>query len=286
MNILFVIPTKDGGEGFNELMNSIKINIAFAQKQGFNFSYKTILIVNGDLKKPNYFLNRNNDLRLFFNVIEVNFSGKIRSINHVLLKDNSDIVVILDDDVFFGEDLLFSALNEFRNDSTLRLIGFKNQATDYSGVNFITKFKHDIINVRSLCDLYENADPFLYGRFIVCKKEYLIVPNDIINEDLYLSIINDEFFTILPNKVFYNGEYSIFRHIKRVLRIEAGRIQLSKIFKGEYNKITNKCIRKIDQKKVRDLKLYYRICYFLYRKLRILTNKIIPLFIRHRTNHW
>lgn len=286
MNILFLIPTKDGGEGFYKLMNSIKINISFAKKQGFDFSYKTILIINGNPRKPNSFLSLNNELDVFFNVIKVNFSGKIRAINHVLLKENSDIVVVLDDDVFFGEDLLFSALNKFRNESTLRLIGFKNQVTDYSGVNFITKFKHDIINARSLCDLYDNIDPFLFGRFIVCKKEYLVVPNDIINEDLYLSIINDKFFTILPEKVFYNGEYSIFRHIKRVLRIEAGRIQLSKIFKEEYNKITSKSIRKIDQKKVRELKLYYRICYFLYKKLRVLTNKIVPLFIKHKTNHW
>lgn len=286
MNILFLIPTKDGGEGFYKLMNSIKVNIAFAKKQGVDFSYKVILIINGDPKKPNYFLSTDSDLRSLLNVIQVPFSGKVRSINHVLSQENSDVVVILDDDVFFGGDLLFSALNKFKNDSALRLIGFKNQVTDYVGVNFIDKFTHDIINIRSICDLYEIIDPFLFGRFIVCKKEYLVVPNDIINEDLYLSIINDKFFIILPNKVFYIGESSIFRHIKRVLRIEAGRKQLSKIFKEKYYKIINKSIRKIDQKKVKKLGLYYRICYFFYKKLRVLTNKIIPLFIRHKTSHW
>jgi hypothetical protein len=276
MNILFLIPTKDGGEGFDKLMNSIKINIVFAKKESFDFSYKIILIINGNPQKPNYFLSLNNDLRIFFKIIEVNFSGKIRSINYVLSKENSDIVVILDDDVFFAEDLLLSALNKLKNDRTLRLVGFKNQVIEYSGLNFIIKFKYNIINIRSLCDLYENMDPFLFGRFLVCKKEYLLVPDDIINEDLYLSIINDKFFVILPKKVFYIGECSILKHIKRVLRIETGRIQLSKIFKDEYKKITNKSVRRIDKEKVLKLKLYYRICYFLYIKLRILTNKIIP----------
>lgn len=284
MKISFLIPTKDGGDGFSKLVESIKSNISYANNNGIYFEYEAILIINGDPRKPEKYIDSNKSVRNFFQVKKINLLGKIISINYLLTKTTSDIVVILDDDVYFKERLLFLALSKLKTNQDLKLIAFQNHALPYVGKNIINNFFYDIINIRSLKNLYVGIDPF--GRFLVCKREALTVPNEIINDDLYLSLIHDEHFLILPEEVFYMGEYSLLKHVKRVLRLKAGRDQLKKLFPELYKKLLNKSKRKIDQQKLESIGLYYKICYSLYKILRFVTNSIIVNLFKHRTSYW
>ncbi|HBD92841.1 MAG TPA: hypothetical protein DC057_01565 [Spirochaetia bacterium] len=261
MKISFLIPTKDGGDGFSKLAESIKSNINYANRNGLYFEYEVILIINGDPQKPEKYINSDENVRNFFQIEKINLLGKMVSVNYLLAKTTSDIIIILDDDVYFGEKLLFFALTELLINQDLRLVAFQNRALPYDGKNIINTFFYDIINIRSLKSLYMGIDPFLFGRFLVCKREALTVPNEIINEDLYLSLINDGHFLILPEEVFYVGEHSLLKHIKRVLRLEAGRDQLKKIFPESYEKLLNKNGRKIDQQKIKSIDLYHKMCY-------------------------
>lgn len=286
MKIVFVIPTKDGGEGFEKLINSINNNVEFASNKISDLETETYFIINGEVKKPLSFIENNKLINESAKVFIVDFLGKMKSINYCLNKVKADLYVMLDDDVYFEKELLYLALEEIKKDSSLRMVSFQTRALPYSGKNIISKFFYDVINIRSLKRLYGNVDPFLFGRFILSYPENLIVPDKIINEDLYLSIINDGKFKIRSEEVFYIGEHSIVKHVKRVLRIEAGRDQVAKLFGDKYKEITNKSKRTIDKDALRKLELYYRFCYFNYRILRFITNSVISKIFKHNKTHW
>ncbi len=59
MKISFLVPTKDGGEGFSELIKSIKSNINYAYEKGYDFKYEVVLIINGDSHKPLSYIKSN-----------------------------------------------------------------------------------------------------------------------------------------------------------------------------------------------------------------------------------
>ncbi len=286
MKISFLIPTRNGGEGFTELFKSIRSNIDYSYTQGTYFDYDVLLIINGNSQKPLSYLKSNKNVYNFVKIKKVSVLGKIKSINSCLKDNTSDIIVILDDDVFFEKELLSFALGDLNSNPELRLVSFQTRALPYPGHNPLKRFSYDVINIRSLKKLYKNIDPFLFGRFIVAKRDVVVVPDYIINEDLYLSLIHDKYYLIRPEEIFYIGEHSIWRHTKRVLRIEAGRKQAKEIFGAVYNNILNKNEREIDLIKLGNLSLYYKICYNCYCILRFFTNSIISKLFKHKTIYW
>lgn len=285
MKIVFLIPSKDGGEGFERLLDSIDQNIDFAKQSGIIFEVSIIFIINGKPGKPLRYLERFNG-RKNTEVLVVDFLGKTRAINWALKRTTSDLVVILDDDVFFNTHIIAQAIKVLKQDRRLQIVGFKNAAAPYNGGNMLKRISYDVINIRSLKDLYKGTDPFLFGRLLVARRSALIIPDNIINEDLYLSIINNGNYQILQEKVFYEGECSIKKHIKRVLRIEAGRKQVRDILGSKYDEAIKKTRREIDRKQFHSISLYYKICYYCYCLLRFFTNTLIPKFISHKTNYW
>lgn len=284
MKISFLIPSKEGGEGFDRLFSCIKDNIKHAQSSGYQFSYEIKLLINGNTKKPLEYikeLDRPENLE----VLITKKIGKVSTINEALENLNSDYILILDDDISFEENLLKLAFDEITRGET-KIVSFQTKALPYKNNSFIRKFIYDIINIRSLKKLYKGIDPFLVGRFILIKKDLFKVPDNIINEDLYLSLIYRDQYVIRPEEVYYVGESKILRHIKRVLRLETGREQVKEIFGSIYNDNAKKNQRIIDASKVEQLETYYELCYLGYNILRFFTNSVISKFFKHKTNYW
>lgn len=286
MRIAFIIPSKDGGEGFSRLLETINHNIEFAKTFGIVFEYQIIFIINGKPDKPLVYLSKLEKNNENITISTVDFLGKVRSINYGLSQTSSDIVVMLDDDIFFDNNVVIRALEVLKENKQLQIIGFKNVVTPYDTNNIIRRVCYDIINVRSLKDLYNEIDPFLFGRLLIARRSALNIPDEIINEDQYLSIIHNGNYQILQEKIFYEGEYSMIKHIRRVLRIEAGRKQIKNIFGNTYEDIMKNTKRDIDKQKFNSMNLYYKMCYYCYRLLRFFTNSIIPRFKIHETNYW
>ena len=286
MKIAFLIPSKDGGEDYFGVLESIERNVDYAFRAGFKFEYKIIFSINGDPTKPLSFL-RSIFLKSHIEVLTTDRLGKVRSINLALEQVHPDFLVISDDDVTFSDTILTRALQELTNNKDLQVIGFESQAIPYPRRNIFKRFSYDIINIRSLKNLFEDIDPFLMGRLLVMRKTTWNVPDEIINEDQYLSLAHNGKYKILKEKISYEGTSSFRQHIRRVLRLEAGRKQLSQLFKGKGTSNEPVVVtRIINKKKLASLNLYYRICYHLYGVLRFFTNKFVPLFMNHKTNYW
>ncbi len=286
MKISFLIPSKDGGEGFEELVKSIKSNIRYATSKGHHFSYEIVILINGNPVKPLRYIESSIDLKNSTRLIKVDFLGKVKSINFYIKQTVFDFIAIFDDDVVFGEKLLSAALDELITKPHLSIIAFQTRVLPYVGNNPLKRVLYDIINIRSLKKLYKGIDPFLFGRFIVSRTNVIDIPDHIINEDLYLSVLYEGNYLIRPEEVFYVGECSLFRHIKRVLRIEAGRKQIHEIFGQKYDYFNQKIKREIDLNKLKNCNFYYKTCYYCYKVLRFFTNFIVPILFRHNTSYW
>lgn len=285
MKILFLIPTRCGGEGFDKLIESIKKNINYINEQGWKLIFDVQFIINGNSDKPLKYLSSNAKLGNFVQIKIVDFLGKARSISYCLKEAKHDFVVICDDDIFFGENLIFNAINDLNRINDSRLIAFQNQVLPYSGRNIINNFFYDVINIRSLKKIYKEVDPFLFGRLMVAKRGVINLPDDIINEDLYLSILYSNHYIIRPEKVYYRGEHSILSHFKRVLRIQSGRKQVEKIFSLE-NNATEIRKRVVDDIVLKNLSFYYLVCYYCYIALRFITVHIICIIFKHNDYYW
>lgn len=285
MNVAFLIPTKDGGEGFAKLLECIDKNVLYARAHGKEFVASIHILINGNPILPNAYLAKMK-LGSGVSVHQFFFSGKVRTINAFLENYTFDIIVLLDDDVTFEETAFNEALNVLSVDTHLQVVGFNNQAVPYSGKNMFRKIKYDVINSRSLQSLYEGIDPFLFGRMMVMKPDAFTVPDAIINEDQYLSMVHDGNYVILPNTVFYEGLSSILKHVRRVLRIETGRRQIKQLFPERYTKVQRRVARIINKQRLSTQSFYQKCCYSGYRFLRFWTNMVIVKLVCHRTTHW
>jgi len=286
MNISFLIPTKDGGEDYLPLYSSILISVNYAKKKGITFNYSINFLINGNPHNPLYYIKQINQKNKKAETILCPSPGKIKALKLGLKKIESDIYIFLDDDVRFSKENLYLALSELLNNKKLKLVSFQPKTLDYPNKDFIGKLKYDIINVRQLKNLYKGVDPFLFGRFMVMRKNVFNVPSNILLEDLYLSnAINGEYI-IRPEFVFYFGLSSISKHVKRVIMLETGREQVKKLFPNTYSSISQKNQRVIDENKVKSLSLYYKCCFISYNILRFFTNKIISKFFKHKNIYW
>lgn len=283
--ISFIIPTKDGGEGFSDLVKSIENGIKYAIKKNPNLNFDINFVINGNPCKPQKYLNiidpsKNKIVRLISPK-----QGKVYAINYALRKINADIYILLDDDVVFDPDIIYNAIRDLTYDDIL-LVSYQPKARTYPNKNPVRKIIYDIINIRSLKCLYQDKDPFLCGRFLALKKGIFSVPSEIMLEDLYLSVLLDGQYKIRKEYVYYYGLDTFIKHARRVIMLETGRRQVRSLFPEFYNKHQKTNTRIIDKARFNNLTLYYRFCYHSYCLVRFITNKIIAKIFKHKTVFW
>lgn len=286
MKIIIVIPTKDGGDDFEELIQSIKENINYLKAKGYRIQQEIIFAINGNPEVPLRLIRaiHNSSLDIEYKIIKK--PGKVRAINEAIKGLKGDLLITLDDDVSFPKHLLYKTLNTFEEKKNIQLVSFQTKLLPYKGKNLFRRFKYDIINIRSLRSLFKNVDPFLFGRFIALRGVSYPVPNKYILDDTYLNAFYYKKMIIHPDYVYSYGVDSILTHIKRVLRLEAGRKQMEVLHPIEWRELQTKSKRIIDQEKLSKEHLYYQLCFHLYNALRFVTNGILMKILKHKTVEW
>lgn len=285
MKLLIVIPTKDGGEGFQDLMNSIQRNIEFVKKELEDIQFKVVFAINGNPDKPlRYLQNLKSDVD--YNVFISTKEGKVAAALEVIKSNNIDYVISLDDDIKFESNLFYESIQCIQKNVDIKIVAAVNKCVELEKALFLRKFIYDIINVRSLNQLFLGKDPFLFGRFFMLKSTDYQVPGDIMLEDLYLNMLYINKIKILNNKIYYKGVDSLYKHAKRVLMLEAGRKQIRLIDPEKYELLQRINKRTIDEDKLRSLSFYDKICYRMYGIIRFFTNKVLNKIFRHRRIFW
>lgn len=284
--VSFLIPTRNGGEGFASLIKCIENGLKFTLEKKKDLDYEIVFLINGNPKKPLEFLKQiDANQKTIFKLI-CPHEGKVNAINYGLKKIKADIYFLLDDDILFDNDIIYDAINELTQNDSLTLISYQPRALGYRGKNPIKKIIYDIINIRSLKDLYKNGDSFICGRFLGIKKDVFCVPSNIMLEDLYLSIILKGKYKIGNKYIYYHGLDSLWDHIKRVMMLETGRNQVHLMFPSQYDKYQSEISRIVDVDKIRGLNFYYKFCYYSYCILRFCTNSILTKLFIHKTVYW
>jgi len=286
MKLTIIIPTRDGGEGFQDLLSSIRDNLNYLNRIGIDVDYEVIFSVDGDPTKPLSFLRGVESRTIRYRYIEASNPGKVGAIREAAENANADILITLDDDIIFGEDLFWEVLLVFQTREDVDLVSFQTKTREYPGRNPFRKFLYDVINVRSLRSLYLGIDPFLFGRFIAIRGGDYPVPPGCIIDDMYLSIHFQGRYVIREKPVYSYGLDSLFGHTKRVLRLEAGRKQMAELYPETWREAQSLSRRVIDREKLAREGLYWRVCYYSYRLLRLFTNGVIAKILAHRGVDW
>lgn len=271
--IEIIIPTKDGcQEDFKILLSCINTNINYVlRREGYEFLIT--FVINGDFAKPNKYLSALNNF-YEFNVLHCPKMGKVNAINFALQNGKRDAFFTIDDDIRFEENIFWNCIKEIENNSDLLFVSAQYRVLPYLKSNIWKKFSYDVINIRSLKSLYKGIDPQLIGSFILMKGNDFHVKNNIIAEDIYLSIVHDGEYKITENLIYIVGLDSFHKHTKRVIRLIGGLTQIKEMFPDKSKSIFQKNKRILDKDKIKVLNLYYKVCLTSYFILRFFTNNV------------
>lgn len=285
MKLLIVIPTKDGGEGFQELLTSISLNLSNLKKKVKDLSYEIIFAINGDPIKPIHSLSLIKT-NLDFKYKIYNKPGKVYAVQETVKDVDYDFLISLDDDIKFGKNLFLESISLMNTEEDIMIVGAKNLCRSTTSKNIFRKFIYDIINIGLLKEIYKNNELFLFGRFLVLRKDIYHISTDILLEDLFFNMKYIDHIKILNEKIYYYGVSTILHYIRRVVMLETGRAQIKNRFPEEYVNLRKRNKRAVDKKRMKELSLYHKSCYICYKILQFFTNNIIAKVIKHKTIYW
>lgn len=210
--------------------------------------------------------------------------GKVFAMKRIVTEAKGRFVLFLDDDVEIAVDAIMIALKVFETKPNIKLVGATQKIIRPISASLWRNFVYDVINIQQITDVFAHPDPFVFGRFMMIKKKDILdIPDDILNEDMYIQILFHPNVVKVMSSVQYHGVAHLRAHFKRVFRLIEGRKQ-AKEYAGEtltkkyFNDSFTK--RRLSFKKIIHLKPYFLFCFLCYRTIRILTYLLKPFFYK------
>lgn len=210
--------------------------------------------------------------------------GKSAAMNKLVALASGEILIFLDDDVVFERNFLFSSLMAFIEEPNCILFGCCQKIIRPISGGRRRNFIYDIVNIQQIAKVFTGPDPFLFGRFLVIKKQDMpVLPLGLINDDMYLNILFYPRVKIYPGVVCYQGTRTLRGHFFRVLRLMKGRKQMRKYFNNRQLELyasdrSNQ--RRLDWQKIFKLSPYFFVCFILYRVIRLFIHLIISFYLK------
>lgn len=210
----------------------------------------------------------------------LNFAkGKSRAINEIHFQTQTELLMIIDDDVLI-DSMSLSLLIEQIQSKNIYITFPSRSLINETRLNAFNKLLWKILNIQYSSNLYKNNDPFFTGMCFCVKTKFIpILPDDLINDDQFLQIyfMNN---SKLIRKAFvsYRGVHKIRDYINRFFRINYGRNQIKRYFKQEIYKSYNiQHKRSLDYEEILLLPVKDLICFLIYRIIYIAIRIIFNL---------
>jgi len=212
--------------------------------------------------------------------------GKSLAMKRIIAEAKGELVLFLDDDVEVEPDAIRVAMEIFENRSDIKLVGATPKIIRPIQASRWRNFIYDVINIQQIADVFAYPDPFIFGRFMMLRKRDVPdIPNDILNEDMYMQILFHPNVVKIKSFIRYRGVVYLNDHFKRVFRLMEGRKQ-AKVYAG--GRLTQKYFndqltkRKLNFKKIIHLRPYFLFCFVCYRIIRILTYLLKPCLYKNK----
>jgi glycosyltransferase involved in cell wall biosynthesis len=289
MKILTIgIPTREGRyykECFYSLSKAVKV---LSVKE---WVVETIICINGpntDALESEIKMTTRELPQLNTRIIKQNslLLGKSLAMKRIIAEAKGELVLFLDDDVEVGPDAIRVAIEIFENRSDIKLVGATPKIIRPIQASHWRNFIYDVINIQQIVDVFAYPDPFIFGRFMMLRKRDMPdIPNDILNEDMYMQIVFHPNVVKMKSFIRYRGVAYLGDHFKRVFRLMEGRKQ-AKIYAEK--RLTQKYFndqstkRKLNFKKIIHLRPYFFFCFICYRIIRILTYLLKPCLYKNK----
>ncbi|KKR81450.1 MAG: hypothetical protein UU73_C0001G0070 [Candidatus Daviesbacteria bacterium GW2011_GWA1_41_61] len=262
-NITFGIPSYNSSlEILNLTVQSIIKSVDLLGIQ----QLRILICLNGKPNRKIEKLYRNNpNIKVIYTP---NFAkGKSRAINEIHLQTQTELLIIIDDDVLIDSMSLSLLIEQIQSKNTY--ITFPSRSLiNETHLNPFNKLLWKIFNIQYCSNLYNGNDPFFTGMCFCVKTKFLpMLPNDLINDDQFLQIyFMNNSKLIRKAFVYYRGVHEIRDYINRFFRINYGRNQIKKYFRKEiYESYNIQHKRILDYGKILRLPIGNLICFLIYR---------------------
>lgn len=290
MKLTIGIPTR-GNQEYSQLLSCLrKVQIDFSAR---SVGCEIIFCINGN--QPSAARARiqqaiadNNVANTVVLQQPTHVVGKVAAMNRIKRKAHGEVLLYLDDDVMVSSTVVMQAVRDLYQGHTL-LVGCRHKIVRLITDSHWRNFMYDVINIQQIVDVFKYEDPIIFGHFLMLrKKDMPPLPADLINDDMYLSILFYPDIKMSSGYVFYEGVFQLTTHVIRVFRLMRGRNQAKKYldqskFKAYVSNKLNQ--RQVDMKKVFQLPPYFFMCFIFYRLLRIIIHSI-GFFVAHSEKKW
>lgn len=224
---------------FNEQKNIVNFLKGVLAQQEINFELKEIIVISDGSTDNTYELASTfKDLRIRV------FKGKVREgkpvrLNQIIDKFESEILVLLDSDIFIDDELVISKLvRKFNNDETLYLIG--GNPLPLQASNILEEGINNYFYSRNLLRKGFHFDTSPYasrGAILALKRKFakkINLPKNILVDDAYIyfacKFMGYKFMHEEEAIVWYQSPKTLKDYINQSIRYLKGRVQLQKYF--------------------------------------------------------
>lgn len=287
MNLLTIgIPTREGLY-YKEFFYSLSRTILSLSTK--NWGVETLICVNGpqnDLIEAEIRAIISEIPNLKARVIEQEplLVGKPLAMRKIKEEARGELILFLDDDVEVGDSTIRDALEIFETKPNIKFVGASPKIIRPISYSHWRNFVYDVINIQQIVDVFKFPDPFIFGRFMMLRKRDVPdIPNDMLNEDMYMQILFYPNTIKIKSYVKYRGLAYLKDHFKRVSRLMEGRKQVVEYAREALVKkyFRDPSTRRIlDFNKIIHLRPYLFFCFVCYRIIRALTYVAKPLFYK------
>lgn len=287
------VPTKEG-KYYKELLCSLSKSIQFLSNEEWKF--EIIFCINGLLinetkYKIKSIINEFPELNIKIIIQEINSLGKPLAMKRICNESNGDFLLWLDDDVVISHNAIKDAINIFKIQPNIKLVGATAKVTYPTPISLWRKIIFNILNIQHILDLFVFPDPFIIGRFMMLRKiDMPDIPVNVIKDDMYLQILFYPNTVKIKSHVEYRGVIRLRDYYARLFRLIGGEQQdfskninedqLKKYFNDPFMK------RKLNFKKIINLRLHFLFCFISYRIIKLSAFLLQPLFFNKSQKGW
>jgi len=281
-NLTIGIPTRNS-ENFLELtLKSVSAAVESLPKS--KFDYEFIICLDHCTDNTKHVAKKaGRELKLSNFRITTNDSkviGKAACLNKMARIARGNILVFIDDDISLDKSVILDCLDALIDNNDIKIVFPISKSKNRSIRNPWRKFWHNVFKIKFEEDIYKGSDPYFVGRlFTIRKKDFIILPNNLLNEDQFLYVVYyPNIRKITKSAVYFYSVKTLTAYFGRFFRIRKGTEQVKALFPKEKLKLVEHIKREIEFRKVFKMPIQKIIYFLIYRLMRILAVTFYKLY--------
>ncbi len=281
-NLTIGIPTRNSEKFLESTLKSVNTAVKLLPKSKFDYEFIVCLDhCTDDTKYVAKKAGRKFKLTNFQTTInDSNVVGKAGCLNKITRISKGNILIFIDDDISLDKNVALNCLDVLINNNSIKIAFPISKPKNRFIKNLWRKFWYNVFRVKFEEDIYKDSDPYFVGRlFAIQKKDFIRLPNNLLNEDQFLHAIYYPYIQkITKSAVYFRSVETLTAYFGRFFRIRKGTSQIKALLSKEKLKSVEHIKREIELRKVFKMPIKKIIYFLIYRLMRILATILYKLY--------